>query len=568
MDNESITKQKMSLHTKKSWLALALLGLGFLVLKSFSLHWQIGDENIYLYMSWAVLDHGALPYRDFFFAHPPMHLFPGPVVFGLFGFSPSSARLLPVGASLVSAFFLFVLLRKKTGHAEALCAVASFLFAFSVLRASSHWTGVNLTVMWITIGLYVLLNQRFGWAGIWLALSVTTANYALPGAVMCALLAFLHDKRSGKRYLLGFFSVWFAIGLFGLVLGGMSYIDAVYRYHFLKSSQPSASTNMFFRVLTDNYWLHLSTLITVGLVLLDRKVPIVWQHAKPLHKRIWLMLRSVLWQSDERSIAVLGFLWALGYLMFIFLLPRVYPFYFLPVFVGMALCVAYLAAFVRARIVPIAPVSLRRYRQIGIVALIFVVAYCGRVWLQRSLLPNYTRSGPVAMKWSDSPLPVNSLFRWCCWDDVAQANTAYGTIQEYLYHEARYFQIAPQLAERVADLEPQQTLFGDSSSAGLVALLSGRALAQDFADTNRVRFASGITDPQEAIDRVTKGDLGAVLVRARPKTRGDIQVGYHLQYFASLPEFSNWLQREYVITHRLVDRTKGTFLILVPTGVR
>ncbi|HUT58524.1 MAG TPA: hypothetical protein VNA25_11825, partial [Phycisphaerae bacterium] len=57
----------------------AALLLAFLALKAYGLQPAVGDENIYFYMSTRVAD-GLVPWRDFFFAHPPLHLLPGVVV--------------------------------------------------------------------------------------------------------------------------------------------------------------------------------------------------------------------------------------------------------------------------------------------------------------------------------------------------------------------------------------------------------------------------------------------------------------------------------------------------------
>ncbi len=78
-----------------AWGGLLLAVGWFLLIKSYCFHWQVSDENIYYYMAWAAVDHGALPYRDFFFAHPPLHLLPGIAAFALFGFGPFTAPACP-----------------------------------------------------------------------------------------------------------------------------------------------------------------------------------------------------------------------------------------------------------------------------------------------------------------------------------------------------------------------------------------------------------------------------------------------------------------------------------------
>jgi hypothetical protein len=558
-----------------------LLAMFFLVLKSYSLHWEVGDENIYLYMAWATLDHGALPYRDYFFAHPPLHLLPGLPVFGLLGFSPVTARLIPVGASLVSAVFVFLIGHRRFGRLGALAAVFGLLTAFSLLRASSHWTGINLAVMWSTVGLYFLFTRRAGWAGAMFALGVCTGNYVLPGAVMAGLLALLDSRRAGLRFLGGFIIPWAGVQVAGLALGGGQYIDGVYRYHFLKPDKPGVARDMFFRVSTDNFLLHLGVLLAPLLAWWDRWLargsrvgidPI----AEPdpavdgLLARIWFGLRRALLQDGPRGLARIGALWTLGYLLFIATLPRVFPFYFLLMFPGMALATGFLAERVVRHGIGLAGRFRQRdeswWRSAGLIAglLAFVVlAYLVRTPLQRGLLPNYVRSRPVPMVWSDSPLPVNGLMRWCCWEETAEAYRGYGTVQEVLYHESRFFEAAEPLAEWVRrNTRPDQVLFGDSSVAGLVAVLSARRLAGDFADTNTLRFTSGVAAAGEVIAQIDRPDLAAVLVQGMPGRDRQGRTFWRYGKFASLPAFRSWLERSFQPVHQVRDRTKGVFLLL------
>ena len=73
----------------------AVLALGgFGILKAYALAPAFSDENIYFYMCRRIAE-GALPYRDFFFAHPPFHLIPGTLVMSVFGFSLPLAKAIP-----------------------------------------------------------------------------------------------------------------------------------------------------------------------------------------------------------------------------------------------------------------------------------------------------------------------------------------------------------------------------------------------------------------------------------------------------------------------------------------
>ncbi len=573
-----------------AWGLFGVVVLVFMVLKSYSLHWQTGDENVYFYMAWATADHGALPYGDYFFAHPPLHLIPGVILFAVFGFGPLTARIIPVGATVTGAVFLFLLARKQMGRVAAVAAVFLYLTAFSLVRASTHWTGINLSVMWVIIGLWAFYRERPLGSGVFMALGVCTGAYVLPGALMTGMLALLRSRREGLRYLLGFGAVWGFVNLVCLVIGGSQFIDGVYRYHVAKPSAPGAAWKMSVRVFTDNFALFLGAILGPLLAALDRFLRGEEQpEEQPDPKRkekskkrgeeppsgfmgLWLWLRRVLLSEGERSLARVGALWALGYLIFIAMLARVFPFYFLLMFPAMALAGGYAAARVIRAVADLARAAGSRNRPwfqavavVGGLLAVVLLAYLVRVPLQRSLLPRYVRNVDKPMKWSDAPVPgfINTALKWCCWDDVAKKYVDYSTTQEVLYHESRFFEEAGNLAGYVqANTGGDQTIFGDSSTAGIVALLSGRRLAADFADTNTMRFRSGMTSVDDAIEKIEADNLALVLVSAGyRRARGGKSV---MRYgrFASMPGFRRWLDEKYEEVYRVRDRTKGLFILL------
>ena len=94
--------------------------------------------------------------------------------------------------------------------------------AFSLIRASTHWTGINLSVMWVVIGLWAWQREKPATAGVMMALGVCTGSYVLPAAIMTGMLAILRSKRDGLRYLVGFTVSWAAVQLICLIIGGQS----------------------------------------------------------------------------------------------------------------------------------------------------------------------------------------------------------------------------------------------------------------------------------------------------------------------------------------------------------
>jgi hypothetical protein len=563
-----------------AWAALGLVCAFFLTLKAYSLRWEVGDENIYLYMAWAFGDHGAWPYRDYFFAHPPLHLAPGMLLYSFAEVTPFTARLIPVAATLGSAVFVFLAARRRAGRLAAVLAAGLFLMAFDLLRASSHWTGINLSVLWLTAGLWALLGRRTLLAGVFFALGVCTGTYVLPGALMALALALLLSFRAGLRFLLGFGAPWLVLQIAAGVLGGADYWQAVYGYHLAKPAKEGVSRDMIARVLTDNFALALGGLLGPLVAWLEGRLG-AWlgqgRQARPALARAgflalgWAWLRRALWE-DAGGLARVGALWAFGYLLFILMLPRVFPFYFLLMFPALALAGGFawarwlawllgLTRQARAR----GPGWLRAAGVLVGLAGAVLAAYAARVPVQRALLPGYVRASDVPMRWHDAQLPswLNAALRACCWEDVARARAEYGTLTEVLFHESRSFEAAEELAAHVrAHSRPDETLFGDSSSAGLVALLSGRRLQADFADTNTLRFSSGVASAEDTIRLVDRPSLRFVLVSGSLGKGSDGQPVPRYGMFASLPAFRRWLEDGWQVARVVRDRTKGTFFLL------
>jgi hypothetical protein len=563
-----------------AWTGFFLILLGYLIIKSYSFHWEVGDENIYLYMARATADHGLWFYRDFFFAHPPLHLLPGILLAKIATTTPFTARLIPVVATVAGALFLFLLAHKRTGRLSAVAAAALYLCSFDVLRASSHWTGINLSVMWLCAGLWALGTHRVSLAGVFMALGVGTGNYVLPSAMTAMALCFLRSWRHGARFAVGFIIPWAAVQAFGLVLGGGAYLDAVYRYHLAKPGAAGGTGGMFARVLTDNFALIVTACSALVLVLLQGWLNRRLQEPPPDEpspeeagglRRAARMVRDLLDLEGRRGWVLALGAFALANLLFLSLLSRLFPFYFLLLFVFLALMGGYAVQDFFERLRALWRARRRRERSFyeagAILSLLLIAAVAAalvRLPLQRTLLPNYVRTADRPMVWADAPVPdfVNRLARFLCFEDTAVAWRDYGTCTEALFHESQYFESAETLADYVRqNTHPAQTIFGDSSSAGLIALLSGRRLAADEADTNVMRFRSRTTSIRDFLQRVDTPHLAMVVVSGRELQGKNGRVERRFDGFASLPEFRRFIEENFTPAFKVHDRTKGDFFI-------
>ena len=207
-----------------AWGACLLTTLVFLGFKQFSYRYVAGDENIYYYMAKIMAEGKAWPYRDFFFAHPPVQLFVAAGAFKVFGATYTVARTLPILSAAASGLAIFLIARRRFGLLESVVSQAAFLLSYDVLRNSSHYTGANLSTALVLWGFYLLLCRKEVLGGVVLALAAHTTVYAVPGVAMILLWRFLESPRGGIRSGIATVGTYLLVTVAMLLLAGGSYI--------------------------------------------------------------------------------------------------------------------------------------------------------------------------------------------------------------------------------------------------------------------------------------------------------------------------------------------------------
>ncbi len=435
----------------KAWLVFLALASGFFLLKVVTLSYSIGDENIYYYMG-SLISGGKMPYSDFFYAHPPLQAFLFGFVFKLFGFSFLLLKLSSTIAALVTSFFLFKLLKDRLGPFEASAGTALMLFSYDFLRFTSHPTGAALTAMFLFIGFYFFACKRFLLSGLFIGLAGLTGLYALIGAAVIFVYAFLRERAGLRRLVAGFALTFMLVNLVFLLVFKGNFLSQVYLYHLLKPADSSAKLPVFFRLLEVNALLFFSS----ALVLLA---------AKRIKAFVFVSLALVL-----------------VYVAFFVLLSKVFAYYFVLIFPFLALVGAY-SFFAVARSY--------RLKQYAFAASFLVLFLPSAAW----------------------------------------------SINKFVGYDYQDFDQADEIAAYVRENSlPNQTIFGDDSSTGLVALLSGRGITNDFVDTNSLRFRSGMADIGEAIGMLKSSDNRFVLAYSLDVGRGELLYG-----MLFIDEFSSYL---------------------------
>ena len=241
--------------TNKNKSAYALLFIFFIVFIFIVLKGlltpQPGDENVYYYMGKLIAE-GKLPYKDFFYAHPPLQIYLIALIYNIFGFNIVALKAVPLISTLTSAFFIFKI-AKRFGNSEAIISSLLFLFSYSTMFNSVFSFGIDVATMLLVIGVYFLWNKNspvlaglfFGFAGITRLLSL------IPIFVIFAF-GLLSSKKNFLKLLSGFFIVFLIVnGIFALFLGN-NYAEQVYKYHLLKSFDSRENFKEYFDIVKLN----------------------------------------------------------------------------------------------------------------------------------------------------------------------------------------------------------------------------------------------------------------------------------------------------------------------------
>lgn len=531
---------------RRHWDALpgALLLLTFLLLKAYGLRPAASDENIYFYLASRAAK-GVLPYRDVFFAHPPVHLLPATILCLLFGPRLLLLKAIAPVAAATAGLCLWRVARLRLGRGEGLFTLLLFLFAHDLLRASSHHTGVNLALAFLCAGLLAMEHGRDLLAGGLIAGTALSAFYLAPAGMIVALVRLWRRRARGTLLIASGLATFTVVNLIGLGIGGAAYWREVYGYHLAKPSVQSALLGALTPVAFRNATLLWSLPLALGVEGLRR------------------------WLLRERGRLQSLLLVALGMVGATFLLlaslGRLYHFYFLAAFPGLALLGGHACA-TSGRLLyrgffPSRGASGRdaqrlgeRRRIAGICALGLVFGALGLRQVALSHLGWYQRERGEIHRYTWTPAPllpgtIDRTLRALFWRDTRRIGSPSLGVTQYLWHESRVFTAGDRLAREVErSVPPEGTLFGDSTSTPLVALLSGRRLALDEADTNFMRFRSGVTPIAGFLRRLDQAPPAAVILHPG---RG----------VASLPEARRWVQARYRLATTVDDPHQGRYLL-------
>ncbi|MCH8004589.1 MAG: glycosyltransferase family 39 protein [Nanoarchaeota archaeon] len=294
---------------KISWSIFLIIILIFTLIQTKGLTNIVpGDETVYLYMGKSITE-GKLPYKDFFYAHPPLHIFIIAFLYNIYGFNILTLKLIPFLSIIISAFFLFKLMKEKFGNLEAIVTIILFLSSFLILFNSVYSFGISLTTMFIVIGFYyIYVKKKYLFGGIFFGIGSVTGLQSLVPILVIMLIIFLNNKKHFMNLFLGFLSIFLIVNILLILLYGNDYFSPVYQYHLIK---PELKTKLF----------NFSEIIKLN----------------------WLLILSSLlfiFAKDKKIIQMPLFIVA-AYLVFLMILSRIFQYYFILLFPFLAIIAGY-----------------------------------------------------------------------------------------------------------------------------------------------------------------------------------------------------------------------------------
>lgn len=501
----AVTAHPVPRYRLPSELALGCLLVLFFALRAFALLPHPADEGIYFYgaLRWS---QGLWPYRDFFFAHPPLHLLPNAALFKLFGFSLGVAKMLTfLSASFVgvAAYAVTIRLAPTTNRTirqvAALMAATAVLFAESLLKAASTDTGICQASACVALAAVLLCWSRPMAAGAAAAAAPLTLLQAGPAAAVVVAASLLLGKRTASRCFAAAVGVFASVHAVFWVIGGRAFWQQVYGFHLDKVGAEGEGLAQLGFVVFDNW--------TLFVLAATGALALAWGDRK------------------ARVLAALAAAAAALTLVAMATRPRVFPFYFQPAFFPLSLLVGWGFAQLLDRAALWWAGRRQRWQPtlaLG-VPVMFLALVAGPLanTLAAAVSPRRAeqlRTYAQTYSWVDAPGlgAVNALIKALFWQDgVRVVNEDANAITQYLWQRSRWLNTAPAMVDAVraqAAHLSQPSLFGDSTVAPLVALQAGLPVTSDLVDTNLQRIRTGNLQLSEVVSMLDTSPQALLLL--------------------------------------------------------
>jgi 4-amino-4-deoxy-L-arabinose transferase-like glycosyltransferase len=225
--------------SNKSTNILILILIVSVIIRLFFLHPTFSDENFYINVGKTILE-GKTPYKDFFFAHPPLQVYTLAILFKVFGIFFLVGKSLTLITSSLCVFLLYLITKQLYDQKSGFTVAIIFLLTPAFLAFSTVGHGMWETTFLVLLSTYLLIKNKLPLAGLVFMAAVLFRYLAI--IYLPFLIAFLYiRKQKIKNFLIPFLAVSVVSGLLLLSVFGSSYIDQTVSYQIFSKVALSAA---------------------------------------------------------------------------------------------------------------------------------------------------------------------------------------------------------------------------------------------------------------------------------------------------------------------------------------
>ncbi len=193
------------------------------------LHPSFSDENFYFNAGKNILE-GKTPYKDFFFAHPPLQIYGYAFLFKILGTSFFAAKLIPLIISSLTVFLIYKILKEFYDDKTGFIASIIFLVTPAFIAFSTMGYGMWESIFFIFLSIYFIAKNKVREAAIVFVIGILF-RYLIAIYLPFLLLLIYIKGRDRKRFLIFFFSTLFLSSLLMLFIFGSNFFIQTVLFH-------------------------------------------------------------------------------------------------------------------------------------------------------------------------------------------------------------------------------------------------------------------------------------------------------------------------------------------------
>jgi hypothetical protein len=511
-----------------AWLTgLILVALFFLVFKMYNIQPYSGDESIYIAQG-KLIAQGYTPYADFAMAHPPLQGLLVAFLFKTIGYQFEFFRMIPIFWCLLGGIVLAFMVRREYGSFASVAAMALAILSYEPLRASSHFTGVNMTIAILMMAFLAQRQRKILLCAVICVLAVFTRLYALPAVLALVLSTFLRNRNEAQQLVkYGAITGGSTFILIGLWTGFGNFTNDVFAFQAKKTAMSAVQL----LDMRDTVFFHNAipfTLFVLGTITLLIQSIAAYKTSDTNQKA--KKIKKVQTSNADRSLLYLSVLSVLLILGILLNMNRVWMYYYVLAFPFGAIAGGWMLECWRRNLIHVfkrdgnetnSPWRISLPWLAGSIML-FAIAWFSSPRLEKKLdyykeriaLPVDQRTAKYV--WQDGKLPaiINEAVKKFFWKEERVIGEQYSWWNYYLWHSSRILDITDEaVAEIRKRTAEKDCIFGDSGTVPLFSLLSGRSIAGREVDTNVEQYRSGNADIREVARKIDVRETKLILLR-------------------------------------------------------